>query len=411
MACACGVALLAPPAAAGDLAKKGSRAKAAALAAPAVTPEPAPAADGLAEARLMEIYRLVSQGRSRDALTRTEALLRDHPHFHLAHLVHGDLLNARSRSLHGLEELASGPGAQNLTELREESRMRLRAVRERPPEGHVPAQFVQLSSRNRHAIAVDTSRARLYLFENGPEGLRLVADYYVSVGKYGVGKSIEGDMRTPLGIYHVTSSIEPKKLKDFYGAGALPINYPNPYDARHGKTGSGIWLHGTPPGQFARAPRASDGCLVLANPDLQRIIRTVQVRTTPVVIANSLTWVSSKAPPAPEVKLFADTLAAWREAKSRGDMQHLLSFYTLDMPGDGKGAVDWKSVVGADFENTRGRELELKELSYMRWTDTADTMVVTFGEVPRGARTGPIKRQYWMRAGRQWKIFFEGVIG
>ena len=38
-------------------------------------------------------------------------------------------------------------------------------------------------------------------------------------------------------------------------------------------------------------------------------------------------------------------------------------------------------------------------------------MVVTFGEVPAGARTGPVKRQYWVRQGPQWKIFFEGVIG
>ncbi len=28
-----------------------------------------------------------------------------------------------------------------------------------------------------------------------------------------------------------------------------------------------------------------------------------------------------------------------------------------------------------------------------------------------GARTGPIRRQYWTRRGQQWQIFFEGVIG
>ena len=38
-------------------------------------------------------------------------------------------------------------------------------------------------------------------------------------------------------------------------------------------------------------------------------------------------------------------------------------------------------------------------------------MVVTFGEVADGSRTGPTKRQYWVRQGNQWKIFFEGVIG
>jgi len=53
----------------------------------------------------------------------------------------------------------------------------------------------------------------------------------------------------------------------------------------------------------------------------------------------------------------------------------------------------------------------MKDLSVLRWTDSADTMVVTFGEVPLGTRTGVTKRQYWMRQGPQWKIFFEGVVG
>ena len=38
-------------------------------------------------------------------------------------------------------------------------------------------------------------------------------------------------------------------------------------------------------------------------------------------------------------------------------------------------------------------------------------MVVTFGEVAEGAQLGPVKRQYWVRQGDRWKIFFEGVIG
>jgi cyclophilin family peptidyl-prolyl cis-trans isomerase len=98
---------------------------------------------------------------------------------------------------------------------------------------------------------VDASRSRLYLFENTPQGLRLVADYYASVGKLGIEKSVEGDQRTPLGVYFITSRLDPATLRDFYGAGALPLNYPNPLDQLRGKTGSGIWLHGTPPDQFS----------------------------------------------------------------------------------------------------------------------------------------------------------------
>ena len=115
-----------------------------------------------------------------------------------------------------------------LADLREESRIRLKALRERPRPGSIQSQFLALSPRTRHAIAVDTSKSRLYLFENSAEGLKLIADYYTSIGKSGIEKNLEGDQRTPL-------------------------------DVSRGKTGGGIWLHGTPPGQFSRAPKASDG--------------------------------------------------------------------------------------------------------------------------------------------------------
>ena len=368
--------------------------------------------DGEAEARLIEIYRLIGQSQSRQALAKAQSLVKDHPTFQLAQLVYGDLLSGQTRPLQALGDVNGGgpAAAQLLAELREESALRIRALRERPPAGTVPAQFLQLSPRNRHAIAIDTSRARLYLFENTGGNVKLLADYYISVGKSGIEKAVEGDLRTPLGVYYVTSNLDPKTLKDFYGAGALPINYPNPYDARRGKTGSGIWLHGTPPSQFSRAPKATDGCVVLANPDLLRIVRTVEVRSTPVVIAQKLDWVTPQAVQA-DGKRFTDTLEAWRTAKVSGDVARTLSFYTTDFSGNGKTLADWTPMLRAELDRSRGRDLQLKDLSYLRWNDSAETMVVTFGEVAAGARSGPVKRQYWVRQAGQWKIFFEGVIG
>lgn len=403
LCCALG---LAGPAFAGSAPPKKQQAPAPQAAAPALR-------DGEAEARLIEIYKLIGQAQSRTALARAETLVRAHPNFGLAQLVYGDLLMAQQRPVRAfgdVPEAAAGSAAQVLAELREESQLRMRALRERPPTGAIPAQFLQLSARNKHAIAIDTSRARLYLFQNGPEGLKLIADYYISVGKSGIEKAAEGDLRTPLGVYFITSNLDPKSLKDFYGAGALPINYPNPYDARRGKTGRGIWLHGTPPEQFARAPKATDGCVVLANPDLARIVKTVEVRTTPVVIAPSLRWVSPAGVQA-ENRHFSDVLQAWRSAKASGDANRLMAFYTPDFTVNGKTLAESAPLMKVELGKMRGRQVELKDLSVLRWTDSADTMVVTFGEVPVGARTGPVKRQYWMRQGPQWKIFFEGVIG
>ncbi|MDD2546613.1 MAG: L,D-transpeptidase family protein [Burkholderiaceae bacterium] len=373
--------------------------------------------DGQAESRLLEVYRLTGQGRGREALAQAESLARDYPHFQLAQLALGDLLTARTRPVQHLGDVP-GPltdqtpeAPTTLSDLRKESRQRVDAQRLRPSATSIPVQFLELAPRYRHAIAVDASRSRLYLFENTPKGLRLIADYYASVGKSGIEKTTEGDQRTPLGIYFITSRLDPNTLRDFYGAGALPINYPNPLDQVRGKTGSGIWLHGTPSDQFARAPLATDGCLVLANPDLERILRTVEPRSTPVVIAKSLQWTQPQAIQA-ERKSFDTVLDAWRTAKSEGDMKRLLGFYAPDFQGAKKKPLEeWSTLLHAETKALRGREIQLKDKSYLRWIDSAETMVVTFGEVIEGSRTGPVKRQYWARRGNQWQIFFEGVIG
>lgn len=369
--------------------------------------------DGQAEARLIEIYKLIGQAKTRQALPLAERLVREHPNFQLAQLVYGDLLTAQLgpvRTMGNVPDTTAKAAAQQLVDLRKESQLRLQALRDRPAAGLIPSQLTNLSSQNKHVIAIDTSRARLYLFENSTTGLKLLNDYYISVGKSGIEKTAEGDLRTPLGVYFVTSNLDPKSLKDFYGSGALPINYPNQLDLKRGKTGSGIWLHGSPPAQFSRAPLATDGCVVLANPDLERIIRTVRVRTTPVVIAQSLKWVAPQTIKA-DNKPFEDAFRAWQSAKSSGDMSRLMTWYSSDFISHGKTIAQWTPALQAELKKLDGRNIELKDVSYLRWTDANDTMVVTFGELAQGAKTGQTKRQYWMRQGDQWKIFFEGIIG
>lgn len=368
--------------------------------------------DGQVEARLIEIYRFIGQGSSREALRKAEDLVRDHPNFQLAQLVYGDLLAGRTRSVRTLGDVpdsTAGHAGPVLAELRQESQQRLRALRERPAPGMVPSQFLALAPPVKHAIAVDTSRSRLYLFENTTAGLKLVADYYISVGKLGIEKTVEGDQRTPLGVYFITSNLNPKSLRDFYGAGALPINYPNQLDIKRGKTGGGIWLHGTPSEQFSRAPLSTDGCVALANPDLERIIKTVAIGSTPVLIVQSLKWVAPQTLKA-ESQSFDQVLQGWQRAKSSGDMAQLMTWYTPDFTSFGKTLAEWTPSLQGEIKRLGKRELQLKDVSYMRWTDSADTMVVTFGELVKGAKTGLTKRQYWTRQGSQWKIFFEGVL-
>src|SRR4051812_28434509 len=101
-------------------------------------------------------------------------------------------------------------------------------------------------------------------------------------------------------------------------------------------------------------------------------------------------------------------MQSWRAAKTSGDPARILGFYSTDFNGYGKTLAEWTPVLKGEIDKAHGRNVALKDLSFLQWTDKTDTMVVTFGEVIEGERTGPIKRQYWVRQGPQWKIFFEG---
>lgn len=381
--------------------------------APATGGTPNTTTSAPAEARLLEIYRLIGQGLSRQALERAQALTRDVPNFQLAQLVYGDLLMAQTRPLTSVGNTPTDMAAlaaQRLSQLRTEAERRISALRERPPAGALPAQFIELPSTTRHAIAVDASRSRLYLFENGPSGLQLVADHYASIGRLGAEKNFEGDQRTPLGVYYITSRLDAKQLTDFYGIGALPLNYPNEYDRRQGRTGGGIWLHGVPSDSYARSPNSTDGCVVLANPELQTILSRVQPRTTPVVIARSLQWVTPSAAD-PQRRSLNNMIEGWRVARSSGDLNRLMSFYSAQFANGSKDLTQWRQQLEKELTQQNGRSFQIKDLAILGWKDKSDILVVTFGEIAEGQRTGAVKRQYWGKEGGLWKIFYEGVIG
>jgi hypothetical protein len=150
--------------------------------------------------------------------------------------------------------------------------------------------------------------------------------------------------------------------------------------------------------------------VVLANQDLARLLQQVETRTTPVVIAPRLDWVpaSSVATDRRGVRTLVD---AWLAARASNDVDRLMAFYSPSFANGEMGPVQWRQQLERDLASRRGRPPELKDLSILSWQDKNEILVVTFGEVPRGSLTGPIKRQYWAKEGGQWKIFFEGVIG
>lgn len=362
------------------------------------------------EQKLAEVIEAIRRDELETAMREVDALIAQHPTFRLAHLIRGDLLRARAQPLRTFGDVSKTAPQDAVEALRSEALARLTALRERPRNGLVPRHILKLHAGQRNAIVVDSRRSRLYVFENADGAVRLVTDYYVTIGKAGVEKTREGDQKTPLGVYHVTANLPRSKLTDFYGSGAFPINYPNAWDRRLGRNGFGIWLHGTPSDTYSRPPRASDGCIVLANPDLESVSRQVQIGLTPVIISDEIEWATTEEL-ARERRGLEDALDAWRRDWESRDTQRYLAHYSQHFQVGDQDYRAWSAHKRRVNAAKQWIRVGLSHMAMFRYPRERDFVVVAFDQDYRSSNLSNRMRkvQYWVREEGRWKIIYEGA--
>lgn len=223
------------------------------------------------------------------ALSQFSELGEQTPKYKLAHLIKADLLAAKAGQ-HRLSQKIHKKYRRSVSNLLDEAQVRWQFANDGTQSAFAFEDFVLKSANQKHIIVVSLQESRLYLYKRNEQGqMTQVVDYYVTMGRKGSGKQIEGDLRTPVGVYHVVDLLPGKGLPDLYGVGALPLNYPNEWDKQNGKTGSGIWLHGVPSDTYIRPPKSSRGCVVLNNNAMETLLSQYDVPfSTPVVIADRL---------------------------------------------------------------------------------------------------------------------------
>ena len=363
-----------------------------------------------AEEHFKRVLETVRQGRLGTALEETDRLIARHPNFRLAHLVRGDLLLARVQPIVRFGNTGHAANGR-LDELRTEAAVRLRAYSDRPSANLVPRALLQFGPQQRHAIVVDSSRSRVYVYENANGTPRLVEDFYITLGKLGIEKEREGDKKTPVGVYHVVSQIPGSKLPDLYGWGAFPINYPNEWDRLRGKTGYGIWLHGVPSDTYARAPLASDGCIALANPDIAELAKRVQVGTTPVIIAERVEWVAPEAWRA-ERDAFTRQLETWLADWQSLYAGRYLEHYARDFRSGAMDLAAWREHKQRVNAAKSWIKVSLSNLGVFRAPGAPGVIAVTFDQDYRSSNLAQKtrKRQYWVEEGGRWKIAYEAPV-
>lgn len=360
------------------------------------------------EAMLVQALIDIRDNRLAAALDRVNALLAVKPDFRLAQLIKGDLLMARARPIATMG--AADAPIERINDLRDEARARLTRYTMQPPKDLVPRYLLQLQPEQRYALVVDTAKSTLYLFENRGGAPHYLTDYYITVGKNGTNKLREGDKRTPLGVYRVTSQLPRDKLDAFYGTGAFPLSYPNEFDVREGRNGHGIWLHGTPRDTYSRPPRASDGCVVLANEDLDDLAKRVQIGITPVIIAERVDWVQEPAAQALRAGL-TQRLERWRQDWESRNSDHYLQHYARSFASADTNLAEWSAQKRRVNASKEWIKVQLSDTSMFLYPGRSDLAVVSFWQDYSSSNLSNKmrKRQYWIREGDTWKILYEGA--
>ncbi len=343
----------------------------------------------VSDTELAMVYTHIASGKSTAALNHIETLLSKAPNHKLLHLLRADLLiilsqgtraSLRNASQGALSTL-SATQQEHMHILQQEAWLRLNSHANRAKASTstlVPKQLLKLADNEPYALVVDSKLSRLYVYQNVPNAApKLVNDFYVTQGAQGTLKLKEGDNRTPIGAYFIDRPIE-QKLPDLYGYGALNIDYPNAWDKRLGRTGHGIWLHGTPSETYARAPYASNGCVVLANPDVEAIFKLPRAGSMPIVIADKLEWVDVASLETTRKQL-NQALAQWLKMDKASSVS-------------AAGATSIANLAAVEYPGEAG-------------------MVLTRFDVLNGSNKTTTKKElYWKKEAGQWRVVLDNTL-
>lgn len=376
------------------------------------------------EADLLKAVLYFKSGKLELALEELDKLIKKVPDFQLAYLLKGDLLLSKFSDTNNLGQttlLASiiphldNNKKKQLNFLREEAQLRVRALLNNKKTKTWPRQILALGESVKKALLIDKSANRLYVYSRQESGeLREdVNDYYITTGKLVGDKSVKGDLRTPEGVYFVTSWISPSMLPAKYGVGAFPVNYPNELDKRKGKTGYGIWLHGTDKGSYSRPPRDSEGCVVLTNIDLSALKSEIEPGVTPVVIANKVEWVDY-ATWQQERQGILHAVESWRVDWESMNVNKYLSHYGKDFWSATHNFKSWSARKRLLAKNKTYQSVNFSNLSVLLYPenkkDKKQIAVVRLQQdyKSNNFKSEMYKRLYLTKKDSDWKILYEG---
>jgi len=189
-----------------------------------------------------------------------------------------------------------------------------------------------ISQLSENLVVVDKKDNEVHLVDYDEGKLKVRRSFHATLGKVPGDKMEEGDLKTPDGIYEISSRLIKPQIKPIFGPLALYVTYPNAYDRKLKKTGFDILIHGTDNPSRLKKDFDTKGCVALANEEVKVVSDFTKLKNTKVIITENFHDLL-KSDRLPKAQTFLKNwISAWEEKK----IDTYASLYDKDFSYDGK---------------------------------------------------------------------------
>lgn len=224
-------------------------------------------------------------------------------------------------------------------------------------------------------LVCDKEKSTLSLFKkSSKKKFTFLQDYNAFTGKMKGEKKTEGDFKTPIGIYNLTTKLS--NVDSFYGPMAFVTSYPNLYDQYRGRNGHGIWIHGLPTDE--KRDEFTKGCIAIDNDGIECLDKTINIDKTLLIIYKDKT--QQEASKEKLSKILAQ-LYAWRYAWLYNDLKSYLSFYSKEfVRSDRMDFNAFKNYKKRIFAKDEKKKILFKNISVIAYPNSENIYQITFSE-------------------------------
>ena len=257
-------------------------------------------------------------------------------------------------------------------------------------------------------VIVDKAKFQLHIADY-KNGLNIIKTYAVTLGKNSGDKMLEGDQKTPEGIYRFTTRYVAPSIKKKLGAMAFYVDYPNSLDRRDKKTGFDIMLHSTDdPARLARS-QDSDGCIVVDDARIKEIANYIHTPVTTLLIYDQLKPEYLQSETSGDLKTAFD---AWLTAWSKKDLDGYIGSYAQDFKYEAMNRDQYRAYKGSlnkKYETIDVKATDARFFRHPKYDLVAFTQ--EYSSTFKGGRKAFVargqKRIYFTREAGVLKIFSE----